>query len=178
MASLSRREFAELASLAVAGAMLPGLPSRPQQAVTLEETTIAQVQAKLDTNQQSAARNTRHEYLLRALVSCGACQLACTGRQSAAGYRYYLCRGRTDPLRADTDGDGVADGADCFPLDPSRWQCPSPDPNDHTPPSQSLTAPSQTIRPKPTIVQITPRRTSERRRTRRTSGASSSAGTG
>src|SRR5207302_835440 len=51
-------------------------------------------------------------------------------------------------------------------------------PNDHTPPSQSLTAPSQTIRPKPTIVQITPRRTSERRRTRRTSGASSSAGTG
>ena len=44
MASLSRREFAELASLAVAGAMLPGLPSRPQQAVTLEETTIAQVQ--------------------------------------------------------------------------------------------------------------------------------------
>jgi site-specific DNA recombinase len=61
---------------------------------------FAQVQAKLDTNQQSAARNTRHEYLLRALVSCGACRLACTGRQLHAGYRYYLCRGRTDPLRA------------------------------------------------------------------------------
>ena len=58
------------------------------------------MQAKLDTNQQSAARNTRHEYLLRALVSCGACRLACTGRQLHAGYRYYLCRGRTDPLRA------------------------------------------------------------------------------
>ena len=42
---------------------------------------FAQVQAKLDTNQQSAARNTRHEYLLRALVSCGGCRLACTGRQ-------------------------------------------------------------------------------------------------
>src|SRR6266536_670050 len=66
----------------------------------VSEETFAQVQAKLDTNQQSAARNTRHEYLLRALVSCGACRLACTGRQSAAGYRYYLCRGRTDPLRA------------------------------------------------------------------------------
>jgi site-specific DNA recombinase len=65
----------------------------------VSEETFAQVQAKLDTNQQSAARNTRHEYLLRALVSCGACRLACTGRQSAAGYRYYLCRGRTDPLR-------------------------------------------------------------------------------
>ena len=66
----------------------------------VSEETFAQVQAKLDTNQQSAARSTRHEYLLRALVSCGACRLACTGRQSAAGYRYYLCRGRTDPLRA------------------------------------------------------------------------------
>jgi site-specific DNA recombinase len=61
---------------------------------------FAQVQAKLDTNQQGAARNTRHEYLLRALVSCGACRLACTGRQLHPGYRYYLCRGRTDPLRA------------------------------------------------------------------------------
>jgi site-specific DNA recombinase len=62
--------------------------------------TFAQVQAKLDTNRQGAARNTRHEYLLRALVSCGACRLACTGRQLHPGYRYYLCRGRTDPLRA------------------------------------------------------------------------------
>jgi site-specific DNA recombinase len=62
--------------------------------------TFARVQAKLDTNQQGAARNTRHEYLLRALVSCGACRLACTGRQTGAGYRYYLCRGRTAPLHA------------------------------------------------------------------------------
>jgi site-specific DNA recombinase len=64
------------------------------------------VQAKLDANQQGAARNTRHEYLLRALISCGACRLGCTGRQTAAGYRYYLCRGRTDPLR-------VAQGQRC-----------------------------------------------------------------
>ncbi|HXQ56293.1 MAG TPA: recombinase family protein, partial [Actinomycetes bacterium] len=66
----------------------------------IAEETFAQVQAKLDTNQQSAARNTRHEYLLRALVSCGACRLSCTARQSRAGYRYYLCRGHTDALRA------------------------------------------------------------------------------
>ena len=66
----------------------------------VSEEIFAQVQAKLDVNQQGAARNTRHEYLLRALVSCGACRLACTGRQPGAGYRYYLCRGRTDPLRA------------------------------------------------------------------------------
>ena len=68
--------------------------------------TFAQVQAKLDANQQGAARNTRHEYLLRALISCGACRLGCTGRQTAAGYRYYLCRGRTDPMR-------VAQGERC-----------------------------------------------------------------
>jgi site-specific DNA recombinase len=67
---------------------------------------FAQVQAKLDTNQQSAARNTRHEYLLRALVSCGACRLSCTARQTGAGYHYYLCRGRTDLLR-------VAQGQRC-----------------------------------------------------------------
>ena len=66
----------------------------------VSDETFAQVQAKLDTNQQSAARNTRHEYLLRALVSCGACRLSCTARQTGAGYHYYLCRGRTDPLRA------------------------------------------------------------------------------
>jgi site-specific DNA recombinase len=62
--------------------------------------TVARVQAKPDANHQGAARNTRHEYLLRAVVSCGACRLACTGRQTGAGYRYYLCRGRTDPVRA------------------------------------------------------------------------------
>ena len=72
----------------------------------VSEETFAQVQAKLDANRQGAARNTRHEYLLRALISCGACRLGCTGRQTAAGYRYYLCRGRTDPLR-------VAQGQRC-----------------------------------------------------------------
>src|SRR5438128_1200477 len=44
---LSRREFAELASLAVAGIVLPGTERaqpRPPQAFALEETTIAQLQ--------------------------------------------------------------------------------------------------------------------------------------
>ena len=72
----------------------------------VSEDIFAQVQAKLDTNQQTALRNTRHEYLLRALVSCGACRLSCSARQTGAGYRYYLCRGRTDPLR-------VAQGQRC-----------------------------------------------------------------
>src|SRR2546430_456569 len=49
----------------------------PVPAIVSEE-VFAQVQAKLDANQQTAARNTRHEYLLRALVSCRACRLSCT----------------------------------------------------------------------------------------------------
>ena len=72
----------------------------------VSEDIFAQVQAKLDANQQGALRNTRHEYLLRALVSCGACRLSCSARQTGAGYRYYLCHGRTDPLR-------VAQGQRC-----------------------------------------------------------------
>ena len=76
----------------------------------VSEDIFAQVQAKLDTNQQTALRNTRHEYLLRALVSCGACGLSCVVRQTPASYRYYLCRGRTDGLR-------VAQGQRC----PARY---------------------------------------------------------
>ena len=48
----------------------------------------------------------------------------------------------TDPFVADTDGDGVSDLADAYPLDPSRSQAPSSNPNDHTPPVINLTRPS------------------------------------
>src|SRR5436189_3537408 len=64
MATLSRREFAELASLAVAGSMLPGLPSRPQQAITLEETTIAQLQDGMKAGRLTA-RGVTQAYLDR-----------------------------------------------------------------------------------------------------------------
>jgi site-specific DNA recombinase len=58
-----------------------------------------QVQAKLATNQRTATRNNRqHDYLLRALVSCGLCQLSMTARATTQGYHYYMCRGRTNAL--------------------------------------------------------------------------------
>ncbi|HET7294697.1 MAG TPA: chitobiase/beta-hexosaminidase C-terminal domain-containing protein [Vicinamibacteria bacterium] len=48
----------------------------------------------------------------------------------------------TDPFRADTDNDGVNDGTDCFPLDPTRSTCPSPTQGDTTPPTITLTEPT------------------------------------
>jgi len=61
------------------------------------------VQQKLARNRQFAARNnTTHDYLLRALVSCGFCGLAATGRTARVGYPYYVCAGK----RADGAGGG------------------------------------------------------------------------
>jgi len=48
----------------------------------------------------------------------------------------------TDPFNADTDGDEVIDGEDDFPLDPTRSQAPSPDPEDETPPTITLDEPT------------------------------------
>ena len=54
-----------------------------------------EVQAKLATNRSFARRNnTAHRYLLRALVSCGCCGLACTARAINGRNFYYLCSGK------------------------------------------------------------------------------------
>jgi site-specific DNA recombinase len=55
------------------------------------------VQRRLAANQRSARRSTIHPYLLRGLVSCGVCRLACTGVTRTATdtrYRYYRCLGK------------------------------------------------------------------------------------
>ena len=54
-----------------------------------------EVQAKLATNRSFARRNnTAHQYLLRALVSCGCCDLSCTARAINGRNFYYLCNGK------------------------------------------------------------------------------------
>ena len=54
-----------------------------------------EVQTKLATNRSFARRNnTAHQYLLRALVSCGHCGLACTARAINKRNLYYLCNGK------------------------------------------------------------------------------------
>ena len=62
------------------------------------------VQAKLAQNQQFASRNnTAHAYLLRALVSCGVCGLACMGRHLRPGCLYYCCRGKLAAMHSCRD---------------------------------------------------------------------------
>lgn len=61
------------------------------------------VQAKIATNRSFAKRNnTTGEYLLRALVSCGTCGLACLGRQIPTQHKYYTCTGKMLQVRQRT----------------------------------------------------------------------------
>ena len=66
MTSVSRREFAELTSLAVVGALFPGRAATPRsaQAFAFEETTIAQLQDGMKSGRLSA-RGVAQAYLDR-----------------------------------------------------------------------------------------------------------------
>lgn len=83
-----------------------------------------QVQARLAHNQQFARRNnTAHPYLLRALVSCGTCHLACTGRSDARhGYAYYTCRGKSHPIISCRDEKCSSRFIPAAQLDELVWQ--------------------------------------------------------
>jgi len=65
----------------------------------VSQEVFERVQSKLATNRRFARRNnTAHPYLLRALVSCGVCGLACLGRSTIKGHRYYSCTGKLQAL--------------------------------------------------------------------------------
>lgn len=85
--------------------------------------TFERAQERLKHNRQGARRNnTSHEYLLRGLVSCGQCHLACAGRALHPGYAYYVCRGRTDALRAAQGERCIARYAPAHALETLVWQ--------------------------------------------------------
>jgi site-specific DNA recombinase len=85
---------------------------------------FGRVQDKLAHNQQFARRNnTAPTYLLRGLVSCGVCQLACFARTLSPGYDYYICRGKLHPILSCRDEKCAA---------PGRWYLCRP-PGSHTP---------------------------------------------
>ncbi len=72
--------------------------------VIVTQELFDRVQDKLAQNKQFARRNnTAHPYLLRALVSCGVCGLACFGRCLPTGHRYYCCRGKLSALNSHRD---------------------------------------------------------------------------
>ena len=51
----------------------------------------------------------------------------------------------TDPFNTDSDGDTVDDGSDAFPLDPTRSSAPTGNPSDTTPPTITLTEPTNAV---------------------------------
>jgi site-specific DNA recombinase len=91
----------------------------------VSEEQFEQVQAKLAQNQQTAARhNTVNTYLLRALVSCGHCRQACTGRSAHrdSPYAYYVCNGKMPPLRSSRTEKCPARFTPAHQLDALVWQ--------------------------------------------------------
>ena len=116
-------------------ALQPVGPGQSQQSTAAEEwiavpvpaiidvETFEAAQSRLDRNVQMARRNnTTYEYLLRGLVSCGQCRLACGGRTLRPGYHYYFCRGRTDALRLAQGERCTARYAPAQALDALVWQ--------------------------------------------------------
>ncbi|MDQ5811753.1 MAG: recombinase family protein [Actinomycetota bacterium] len=60
----------------------------------VDRETFDLVQEKLSHNRRFASRNNKsHRYLLRALVSCGACTQGSNARTTWDGRSYYVCRG-------------------------------------------------------------------------------------
>src|SRR3989441_7274479 len=89
----------------------------------ISEETFEAAQHRLDRNVQMARRNnTTYAYLLRGLVSCGQCRLACGGRTLHPGYPFYFCRGRTDSLRLALGERCTARYAPAQALDELVWQ--------------------------------------------------------
>lgn len=63
----------------------------------VERETFDLVQEKLSHNRRFASRNNKsHRYLLRGLVSCGACGKGSNARTSWDGRSYYVCRGHAE----------------------------------------------------------------------------------
>src|SRR3954447_10884673 len=97
------------------------LPVASVPALVSEE-EFARVQAELARNRAFARRhNTRHAYLLRALVSCGLCRSSCLCRTVHPRYGYYVCGGKADPVHGGRDEPCPARYAPAHPLHDLVW---------------------------------------------------------
>jgi len=81
------------------------------------------VQAKLAQNIQYAGRNnTAHDYLLRSMVSCGLCRMACIGRFIKPHNGYYVCRAKRLPIDTGCDEQCKARWVPSGQLDELVWR--------------------------------------------------------
>ncbi|HEY0410406.1 MAG TPA: recombinase family protein, partial [Candidatus Dormibacteraeota bacterium] len=100
-----------------------GWPPVASVPALVSEEEFARVQAKLARNRAFARRhNTRHAYLLRALVSCGVCRSGCVCRTVHPGYGYYVCGGKADPVHSGRDEPCPARYAPAHRLDDLVWR--------------------------------------------------------
>ncbi|HEX6269995.1 MAG TPA: recombinase family protein, partial [Anaerolineales bacterium] len=90
--------------------------------VTQEQFNL--VQAKLAQNKSFAQRNNKtHQYLLRALVSCGICQLSCFARTvSKVDYGYYVCSGKARAVQCRREDKCLSRFIPAQQLDELVWQ--------------------------------------------------------
>jgi site-specific DNA recombinase len=80
-------------------------------------------EAKLAQNQSFAKRNNKsHHYLLRALVSCGRCQSACTARHLKSGQSYYVCSAKANPIQSRKEEKCPSRFSPAQQLDDLVWQ--------------------------------------------------------
>ena len=80
------------------------------------------VAEKLSHNKSVASRNNKkNAYLLRALVSCGRCGLAC-GAQTKDRYKYYICAGKKRRLRTGEGENCTSRYSPAGQLDEVVWQ--------------------------------------------------------
>jgi site-specific DNA recombinase len=81
------------------------------------------VQAKLASNRSFARRNNKvTSYLLRALVSCGQCDLACQARRVPPKHTYYICTGKSRQVRQRTGKTCASRFIPAAALDELVWQ--------------------------------------------------------
>jgi len=80
------------------------------------------VQEKLSHNQSVASRNNKkNTYLLRALISCGKCGLACKA-MTKYPYKYYICAGKKKRLRTGRGENCTSRYSPAEQLDELVWQ--------------------------------------------------------
>src|SRR5215468_8204891 len=90
----------------------------------ISQEQFEEAQARLALNKSFARRNNKtNQYLLRALVSCGRCQAACTCRALNQGrHRYYICNGKGRAIHSRRLDKCPARYAPADQLDDLVWQ--------------------------------------------------------